>query len=110
MTKSEIDTILRRIEIKMAELGMTKEEFYDKSGISSASYSQWNTGAHKPTKKKLGDAARVLGVSLDYILTGNENKPTTMGELTEIQREAMELVMEMSDEQLRVFIAALKSR
>ena len=110
MTKTEIDAILKRIEIRMAELGMSKEDFYAQSGISSASYSQWNTGAHKPTKKKLADAARVLKVSLEYLLTGeNENKPTIEGELTETQREAVELIMKMSDEQLKVFIATLKA-
>lgn len=110
MTKTEIDAILKRIEIRMAELGMSKEDFYAQSGISSASYSQWNTGAHKPTKKKLADAARVLKVSLEYLLTGeNENKPAENGELTETQREAMELIMKMSDEQLKVFVATLKA-
>lgn len=110
MTKTEIDAVLKRIEIRMAELGMSKEDFYAQSGISSASYSQWNTGAHKPTKKKLADAARVLKVSLEYLLTGeNENKPAEKGELTETQREAVDLIMKMSDEQLKVFVATLKA-
>lgn len=86
MTKTEIDAILRRIEIRMAELGMSKEEFYEMSGISSASYSQWNTGAHKPTKKKLADAAKTLKVSLEYLLTGEEDEkkpaPISENELT----------------------------
>ena len=110
MTKTEIDAILMRIEIRMAELGMAKEDFYAQSKISSASYSQWNTGTHKPTKKKLADAARVLNVSLEYLLTGEkENKPTENGELTETQREAIELVMKIPDEKLQVLIAALKA-
>lgn len=110
MTKTEIDAILRRIEIRMAELGMAKEDFYAQSGISSASYSQWNTGAHNPSKKKLADAARILKVSLEYLLTGgNENKPTFDGELTEMQLEAVELIKSMSEDQLRVFIATAKA-
>lgn len=54
--------------------------------------------------------ASYLEVTTAYLTGIEENKPTTMGELTEIQREAMELIMELTDEQLKVFIAALKSR
>ena len=80
MSKSNTADMLRRIEMRVAELGMTKEEFYEKSGISSASYSQWNTGTHTPTKKKMAQAAAALNVSLEYILTGEEQKekPTTV--------------------------------
>lgn len=110
MTKTEIDAILKRIEIRMAELGMSKEDFYAQSGISSASYSQWNTGAHKPTKKKLADAARVLRVSLEYLLTGvEENKPAEKGELNDKQRKAVDIILSMSDDQLDVFIATWKA-
>nr|DAH85593.1 MAG TPA: Helix-turn-helix XRE-family like protein [Caudoviricetes sp.] len=69
----DISKILQRIEIKLAEIGMPKQEFYARSGISSASFSQWNTGAHKPTIKKLKDAADVLGTSVEYLLYGEES-------------------------------------
>ena len=109
MTKNEIDAILSRMEIRMAELGMPKERFYELSGISSASFSQWNTGLHKPTKKKIGQAAAVLGVSFEYLWTGEkENKPALPqeNELTEKQRKAWNIVKSMSDAQLDAFIAA----
>lgn len=54
---------------------MAKQEFYDKSGISSGSFSQWRTGTHTPSLKKLQCAANALNVSLDYILYGEEVKP-----------------------------------
>jgi len=70
----QIDTkgVLRRIELRLTEIDMEKGEFYNKSGISSGSYSQWNTGAHQPSLKKLRAAASVLGVSLEYLLYGDE--------------------------------------
>ena len=97
--------------MRITELGMGKEEFYKKSGISSASFSQWNTGMHAPTKKKIAQAALALNVSVEYLLAGNEKKPDpeTGNELTEMQQKAMRLIMEMSDSQLRVFIAALEA-
>lgn len=74
--------IIKRIEIRLSEIGMTKAEFYKKSGISSASLSQWRTGKYKPSEKNLAKAAEVLGVSYSYLLNGVEEKeiaPTTAG-------------------------------
>ena len=112
MTKNEIDAILSRMEIRMAELGMPKERFYELSGISSASFSQWNTGLHKPTKKKIGQAAAVLGVSFEYLWTGEkENKPALPqeNELTDMQQKAFDMIKQMTDDQLKAFIAAAKA-
>lgn len=66
----DVPGMLLRIELRMAELNMSKQSFYEKSGISSASFSQWNTGAYKPSVKKIKSAAKALGTSVDYLLTG----------------------------------------
>ena len=75
--------IIKRIELRLAELGMSKADFYKLSGISSASFSQWNTGKYKPSENKLRSAAECLGVSFEY-LCGVEQKtekaPTAAGE------------------------------
>ena len=62
--------IIKRIEMRLSEIGMSKAEFYKQSGISSASLSQWRTGTYKPTEKKLSSAAICLGVSLNYLISG----------------------------------------
>lgn len=74
--------IIKRIELRLAELGMSKAEFYKQSGISSASYSQWNTGKYKPSDSKLERAAEVLETDFDYLRYGTKNKkaPTVSGE------------------------------
>lgn len=76
--------IIKRIELRLAELGMSKADFYKLSGISSASYSQWNTGKYKPSESKLRSAAGCLGVSFEYLCNGVEQKteiaPTATGE------------------------------
>ena len=56
----DVPGMLSRIELRMAELNMSKQSFYEKSGISSASFSQWNTGAYKPSVKKIKSAAKAL--------------------------------------------------
>ena len=61
---------------------------------------------------RLVEIAKYLNVSTAY-LTGEQNEkkpaPETGNELTEMQRKAMRLIMEMSDSQLRVFIATLEA-
>ena len=59
--------IIKRIELRLTELGMSKADFYKLSGISSASYSQWNTGKYKPSESKLRGAAECLDVSFEYL-------------------------------------------
>lgn len=115
----QIDTkrVLRRIELRLTEIDMEKGEFYAKSGISSGSYSQWNTEAHQPSLKKLRAAASVLGVSLEYLLYGDgEEKesapdPKTEGakwDNDEDFKEAVALLKKMDKETLRVFVKAAR--
>lgn len=72
--------IIKRIEHRLTELGMSKADFYKLSKISSASYSQWNTGKYKPSEIKLRNAAECLGVSYEYLCSGTEKAPAENGE------------------------------
>lgn len=117
----QIDTssVLRRIEIRLAEIEMPKQVFYEKSGISSGSYSQWNTGMHSPSLKKLQKAALVLGVPVEYLLYGDAPvasqgakkapDPEIEGVMKdEDLKEAVELLKKMDKETLRIFIKAAR--
>lgn len=85
----DVPGMLSRIELRMAELNMSKQSFYEKSGISSASFSQWNTGAYKPSVKKIKSAAKALDTSVEYLLTGagpgdiKKERPAENGEAPE---------------------------
>lgn len=98
--------IIKRIELRLAELSMSKAEFYEKSGISSASYSQWNKGKYKPSPAKLKKASVVLSVDFDYLCYGienNENSPDKP-ELTEGEKKLLELFRKIpTDRQYLVF-------
>ena len=45
--------IVNRINSLLAERGIDKKKFYEDCGITSASYSLWNTGKTKPRMKNL---------------------------------------------------------
>lgn len=70
---------------------------------SSGTVSGWKKGA-MPRDGVLTAIANYFDVPTSYFLE-NENKPTRLDELTGPYREAMELIMRMNDEQIRVFIA-----
>ncbi|SBV93997.1 hypothetical protein KL86CLO1_10453 [uncultured Eubacteriales bacterium] len=86
--------IIKRIEMRLAEIGMSKADFYEKSGISSASYSQWNTGKFNPTPKKIRSAAECLGLSYDYLATGSEQtKKAPAGEGGRVSEDAIKIAL-----------------
>lgn len=66
----------------------------------------WKRGV-KPRPSALRALADYFGVTVEYLLTGEgqKNSPAPEGaELTDTQKEAMEFVLSLSDDQLRQFI------
>ena len=75
--------IVSRINGLLAEKGISKRDFYRDCGITSASYSLWNTGKTTPRMKNLEVIADYLETTTDYLLTGlgeKEKAPTQVGE------------------------------
>ena len=75
--------IVSRINGLLAEKGISKRDFYRDCGITSASYSLWNTGKTTPRMKNLEVIANYLETTPDYLLTGlgeKEKAPTQEGE------------------------------
>lgn len=75
--------IVSRINGLLAEKGISKRDFYRDCGITSASYSLWNTGKTTPRMKNLEVIANYLETTTDYLLTGlgeKEKAPTQVGE------------------------------
>lgn len=75
--------IVSRINGLLAEKGISKRDFYQDCGITSASYSLWNTGKTTPRMKNLEVIADYLETTTDYLLTGlgeKEKAPTPEGE------------------------------
>ena len=78
--------IVTRINALLAKKNISKAEFYEKCNLTSASYSNWNTGKTRPKMKNIERVARFLGVTSEYLLYGDgEEKesapdPKTEGE------------------------------
>ena len=57
--------LTQQIELRLIELGMKKKDFYKLAEISSASFSQWNTGRSQPSRDALHRIDAVLGTSFE---------------------------------------------
>lgn len=114
--------IVARINSLLAERGIEKKKFFADCKITSATYSQWNTGKTSPRMRNLAVIANYLGVPLDELL---RNDKSSYGDITEdgakkqrpAQGEALspekqaawELLQKMDDDTLRRFINAAKA-
>lgn len=68
-----MDTI-DRINLILAEKGMSGAELSREIGASNSVYSQWNTRATSPSKKNLAKIAKVLGTSVEYLMGLSDKK------------------------------------
>lgn len=79
-------TIARIVDSELASRGMSKADFYARSGVSSATLSQWRTGKYEPTADKIAKIEKCLGISFaDY------EKSDESDELREILRDRQDL-------------------
>lgn len=90
--------IIRRIETRLVEIGMSKSEFYEKSGIAFATFSQWKSQHYNPGLQKLRNAANVLGVSYEYLVSGVDPAYPLTPKI--YSKEVLELIPKKSDEKI----------
>ena len=109
--------IVTRINALLAKKNISKAEFYEKCNLTSASYSNWNTGKTRPKMKNIEKIARFLGVTSEYLLYGDgEEKESAPDPKTEGAKwnndedfkEAVALLKKMDKETLRVFVKAAR--
>lgn len=76
-------------EALLRERGVTAYQVSKATGISTGSLSDWKNGRSSPKIDKLKKIADYFGVSVDYLLGGNEGKPAA-SESDELQRLGLE--------------------
>ena len=68
--------VVTRINVLLEEKGISKNQFYKDCQISSAAFSQWNTGKTVPKLKTLERIAEYLETTTAFLL-GEKEKPAT---------------------------------
>lgn len=80
-------TIGNRIAMKRRQRGMSQEILAEKLGVSSQAVSKWENDISCPDISLLPDLAKLLGISVDQLLTG-KNDEVQM--LQETQRKPLD--------------------
>jgi transcriptional regulator with XRE-family HTH domain len=69
-----MQTVGDRIKKRRTELGWTQDVLAEKAGISKGFLSDLENGKRSVGADKLLDIGRVLGLSLDYLMTGKDSE------------------------------------
>lgn len=65
--------VLNRIYKTRKQKGITQKEICKAIGIAESAFDNWKKKKNESYKKYLPEIARILGVTVDYLLTGTEN-------------------------------------
>lgn len=71
-TAVPITAMGRRIRRARLRAGISQQEVADAIGVGVTSVSRWEVGTRVPSAVRLAKLARVLGVSVDFLLDGQE--------------------------------------
>lgn len=63
-----------RLKKLRKDTGLTQVDVANKLGISQQAYASWERGIKKPTQENLVKIAKVLNVSVDYLVGNSEEK------------------------------------
>lgn len=89
---------------------LSQQELADRVGVARSSIGMYETGRREPDFETLEVFADFFNVNMDTLLGKSSDlkleKPAPMAEseLTDLQKQAIEFLMTLSDEQLRQFI------
>lgn len=90
-------TILERIQkLREEHGGISINRLEKEAGVSRGSIAKWDTST--PSYDKAKKVADYFGVTTDYILTGNENKPAEKGELDDLTQSILSSLRALSIE------------
>ena len=89
-----------------AENGVTPYRVCKETGITTASISNWKAGRYTPKQDKLQKIADFFGVSIEYLMTGEEKEG---GERYYLNEETAEMAQTLfGNRNLRVLFDAAK--
>lgn len=99
--------VVQRMFALIKMRGIQQKDFAELVGVSPPKVSEWKNGKSKSYTDYLAKIAEVLGVSTDYLLTGEENSPPPEGD--ELYGNFLDLTPEEREAAL-AYIAFLKAR
>ena len=97
-------TITERIFVELSQRNITQEDFANNIDVNEKTVSAWKKNNSLPPADKLSNISDCLGVSLDFLLTGEEKKPS----LSEDKVRLLELYDMLTDMEKGEILGELK--
>lgn len=69
-------TITERIFVELSQRNITQKDFANNIDVNEKTVSAWKKNNSLPPADKLSNISDCLGISLDFLLTGEEKKPS----------------------------------
>ena len=90
---------------------LTPYQFSKKAGVPQSSLSDWKCGKSTPKQDKLKKIADFFGVSVDYLMTGEEKEKTPpVGEvLTEGEQMLIDLFRKVPEDKQQMVLGMIKA-
>lgn len=98
--------------IKLAQKhGVTAYQISKVTGLSQSLFSDWKKGKSTPKQDKLKKIADYFGVSVDYLMTGEEKEKTPpVGEiLTEGEQELLNLYRMVPEDKQKLILSMIRA-
>lgn len=77
MGKIDAKLLARQIDAYCATYSISKSEFYKRTGISTATLSQWRNGLYEPSEKSINAIEVFVGFPIEVLLYGHPSSHPT---------------------------------
>ncbi len=111
-----MDLYIERIKPLFESSGMTDKDIEEALHLPRGVIYKWGTGKYKSYKRFIPEIAKYFNVSADYLMGLDDSTADIKNErhadgeaLTEKQKEAIEFIKSLSDDELMWFIAGAKT-
>ena len=98
----------RRIALARTKVEHTQETLAKVMGVSSAAIAQYETGTTGLTAKRIDQLVRTLGVSMAWLLTGDDPEETVRAH-TKPEQESLVIIRNVPAEKQAAYLEAIKA-
>ena len=101
--------MLMRLRALRKDAGLSQKEFAKLFGAAQNTVSQWETGSRSIDGETLCKLSAYFDVSVDYLLGLSDEKKNPAEDLSEVKRSMVDLVDQLSDEQVSKLLQIAKA-
>lgn len=111
MDQEQLLAMLARIDVLLTKKEISRSTFYSDIGITAGAFSQWKKGITSPRMKSVEKIADYLGVSVDYLIDGENRMAVTPSSNSHSNEsiEAMNLIDAQPPAERKRLISAIRA-